>query len=276
MIRILTHFCTIVILSTCYGLYAQQPSFDNLQSLAGTQYHRIEYKPLDQVYHIYVKLPDEYDVAKKYPTIYLLDGGATFPMLAGYYRYLHFAGEVAELIIVGISYGTNDWQKGNMRSRDFTAKSVEREFWGGADNYKTFLTDELIPLIEINYSSDASKRIIFGQSLGGQFVLYAAQTSTQLFWGYIASNPALHRNLNLYLDMEPSIQENNDNSRLFVSSGSEDFPEFREPAIKWMKHWGAKEILPWKLKTETLVGHSHFSALPAAFREGLRWLFSEE
>jgi predicted alpha/beta superfamily hydrolase len=36
------------------------------------------------------------------------------------------------------------------------------------------------------------------QGLGGQFVLYTALTRPDLFWGHIASNPALHRNLPFY------------------------------------------------------------------------------
>jgi len=253
-----------------------QSEFDALQSLAGTNHFVVDSKPLNHVYHIYVKLPVEYDTTKKYPTVYLLDGGATYPMLAAYYRYLNFAEEVPEIIIVGISYGTDDWQKGNMRSRDFTAPSAELEYWGGAEDFITFFNDELFPLIENNYSADQSKRILFGQSLGGQFVLYAAQSSPDMFWGYIASNPALHRNLELFLDLYPPMKNNIEVSYLFVSSASEDEKQFREPAIKWINHWNKKTELPWILKTETLVGHSHFSAVTESFRQGLKWIFSNK
>jgi len=35
------------------------------------------------------------------------------------------AEEIPEAILVGISYGTDDWQQGNLRSTDFTAPSAE-------------------------------------------------------------------------------------------------------------------------------------------------------
>jgi hypothetical protein len=258
------------------SLYAQEPSFKWLEGLGETRYHRVDSRLLEQTYHVFVRLPEEYEPGKKFPAVYLLDGGMTFPILAGYYRYLRLGEEFPAAIVVGISYGTDDWQKGNMRSRDYTAKADDRPYWGGADNFQNILRTEILPLIEQNYSADSSRRIIFGQSLGGQFVLYTAQTAPELFWGYIASNPALHRNLDLFLNMKPAEAKAPDPRRLFVSSGSDDDPEFREPALAWMQQWSKREQLPWSLKTMTLEGQSHFSAAPEAFRQGLRWIFTEE
>ena len=69
----------------------------------------------------------------------------------------------------------------------------------GIGDISYHLFEELIPLIESAYPSDDQQRIIFGQSLGGQFVLYTALTDPALFHGHIASNPALHRNLDFFL-----------------------------------------------------------------------------
>lgn len=255
---------------------AQQKDLAFLHGLQETKYYQINYKALEQTYHIYVMSPEKIEQEKKYPIVYLLDGGITFPLLASYYKYLSFGSEVPEMIIVGISYGTNDWQKGNMRSRDFTAESEERSYWGGAPEFLEFFSAELFPFIEDQYPSDASQRIIFGQSLGGQFVLYAAQNEPGLFHGYIASNPALHRNLDYFIETKPAPVSNNHKPRLYVSSGSEDDPRFREPAMKWIQFWNEQESLPWQLKTATLDGQSHFSAAPLAFRQGLHWIFQQE
>ena len=257
------------------SLHAQESNFKWLQGLSETRYHRVESRLLEQTYHVFVRLPEEHEPGKKFPTVYLLDGGITFPILAGYYRYLRLGEEIPSAIIVGISYGTDDWQKGNMRSRDYTAKAEDRSYWGGADNFQNILRKEILPLIEQYYAADSSRRIIFGQSLGGQFVLYTAQTAPELFWGYIASNPALHRNLDLFLHMNPANSKAPDPPRLFVSSGSEDDAEFREPALAWMQHWSNREQLPWPLRTMTLAGQGHFSAAPEAFRQGLRWVFAK-
>ena len=80
-----------------------------------------------------------------------MDGGALFPLFSAYYRYLNFGEEVPDLIIVGISYGSDTLEGGNFRSTDYTAPSEERDYWGGASKYQSFLSDELFSLIEENY-----------------------------------------------------------------------------------------------------------------------------
>jgi predicted alpha/beta superfamily hydrolase len=221
-------------------------------------------------------LPDGYEQTpeQRYPTIYLLDGGALFPLLTAYYQYLNFEEAIPDSIIVGISYGSNDFESGNYRATDYTAKSPERDYWGGADKFQAFLSDELFPLIEQTYRSRADRRIIFGQSIGGQFVLYTALTKPALFWGHIASNPALHRNLPFFLQDHAKAAIDNERSRLFVASGSMDDPRFRVPTLEWIEHWSHSDTTPWQLKTTTLEGHTHMSAPPASFRQGMIWLFS--
>ena len=248
-----------------------------LQGLGDTRYHHVVSESIGRDYHIYVKLPNGYDQSadEKYPTIYLLDGGALFPLLAAYYRYLNFGEEIPNAIIVGISYGSDSFELGNYRSTDYTAKSSERDYWGGAEKYQRFLSDELMPLIESTYQSRTDRRVIFGQSIGGQFVLYTALTRPDLFWGHIASNPALHRNLAFFLENHADTAPISERSRLFVASGTMDDPMYRKPALEWIEHWSGKEG-PWQLKTVDLDGHSHMSAPPASFRQGMRWLFSTE
>jgi hypothetical protein len=63
---------------------------------------------------------------------------------------------------------------------------------------------------------------------------------------------------------------------LFVGSGTLDDPQYREPAQAWIRHWTGEENRPWQLKTMHLDGHTHMSAPPASFRQGMRWLFSED
>lgn len=253
---------------------AEQLDSRLLPSLGDVRYHELKSGLLGRSFHIFVDLPDDYATgADSYPTVYLLDGGAMFPMLAAYHHYLRFGEEVPAAILVGISYGGSTFEEGNLRSTDFTAPSEERAFWGGAETFQQVLQKELIPLIEGAYRSDASRRVVFGQSLGGQFVLFNALTRPDLFFGHIASNPALHRNLPFFLQWHGQIPLPEDSSRIFVSSGENDDERFRAPALEWMEFWQKASEKPWQLETRTLHGQSHFSAAPAAFRQGLSWLF---
>ena len=257
------------------GSKAEPVAWDALHGLNEVKYHKLdregEFTPL----HIFVRLPAEYDPTSSatYPTAFLLDGGLMFPVLAGYQRHLELAEDAPALIVVGISYGTDDWQKGNARSTDFTDHAPDRDHWGGASEFLPILLQQIIPLVEENYAVDSHQRILFGQSIAGQFVLYTAMHAPDAFHGLIANNPALHRNLPVDL-AAPSKVDHDSPPRLLVTSGEFDDPRFREPAQKWIKHWTASEKSPWALRAITTQGHNHFSAAPAAYRHGLRWILA--
>ena len=248
-----------------------------LQSLGEVKYHELESTQLKRSFHVFVDLPENYtDSDQSYPTIYLLDGGNTFPLMAAYHHYLRFGDETPRAILVGISYGADTFKEGNWRSTDYTAPSEEREFWGGAAIFQKVLQDELLPLIESVYRADPARRIIFGHSVGGQFVLFNAVTKPELFSGHIASNPALHRNLPFFLNWQGENDMPVQISKVFVSSGEFDDPVFREPTLEWIAHWQAITPRPWFLEARTLAGQTHLSATPEAFRQGMDWLFSEK
>ena len=253
---------------------AAVPDLRFLQGLGDVRYHRVSAQEIGRDFHIYVRLPEGYvDGDEEYPTLYVLDGGELLPMFAAYYRYLNFGAEVPDMIMVGISYGSDDFESGNFRSTDYTAPSAERDYWGGAGRFQAFLEAELFTLIQSQYRSRSDRRIVFGQSIGGQFVLFTAMTRPTLFWGHIASNPALHRNLAFFME-PPGDEGGPEKTRLFVASGTDDDPRFRVPALQWETHWKDREV-PWEWQFVDLDGHSHMSAAPAAFRQGIAWLFAD-
>ena len=266
----------IFLLSTALASKAENLDSQLLQSLGDVKYHELKSSKLGRSLHVFVDLPENYhNNGENYPTIYLLDGGNTYPLMAAYHHYLRFGDEVPAVILVGISYGADTFKEGNWRSTDFTAPSKERDFWGGASVFQAVLQDELIPMTEEMYRSDPEQRILFGHSLGGQFVLFNALSRPGLFSGHIASNPALHRNLPFFLSWHGEKEFTQPLSRLFVSSGEYDDPVFREPALEWIEHWQTATPRPWVLETRTLAGQSHLSAVPEAYRQGVVWFFSE-
>lgn len=224
-----------------------------------------------QDYHVFIRVPDNYsnNPDKQYPTLYLLDGGVNFPLFAPYYGFLRFMQDVPEMIIVGISYGSSDWKKGNARSHDYTAPTDQRKHWGGAQQFDHFLATQLMPKVQATYRVDEKKQILFGQSLGGQFALYTSMYGSAPFYAVISSNPALHRNLHFFLqDMKNPASR----PRTFVSIAELDDEIYRIPALKWKTFWQNKES-DWDLKATDLANHNHLSANPEAFRNGLMWIF---
>ncbi len=262
----------IILAALLFASHSDAGDVSHLQSLNDLDHFYVENEAVDRGYHICVKRPPEFDVEESYPVIYLLDGGNHLPLMAAYHRLMLFGEDVSPAILVGISYGADSFEDGNYRSTDFTAPSEERDYWGGAAAFRDFMTETLIPSVESRYPVRKDRRILFGHSLGGQFVLFVAQTRPDIFWGYLASNPALHRNLDFFLETKPA---SNSNAKVFVGSGTEDAERFRVPARRWIEHWQAMEERPWALKAVDLPGHSHMSAPPAVYRQGLQWLFEE-
>lgn len=267
--QILCSLAVSALVLGCAG--TSSASSEYLHGLGDTRYVALEAPQIGRSFHVFTRLPARYSEGDSdFPVIYLLDGGALYPMLSSYSQYLTFGEEMPASILVGISYGSTDFEGGNFRSTDYTAPSPERDYWGGAEKFQAFLAEELIPYIERTYRADPERRIIFGQSIGGQFVLYTALTRPGLFWGHIASNPALHRNLDWFLRDAAAPEAP---SKLFVASGEFDDPRFRDPALRWIAHRRTVDRLPWEFHAIDLAGHSHMSAPPASFRAGLAWLF---
>ncbi len=168
--------------------YAQEISI-------GTK-HQLYSNVLHENRNVWIHLPNSYNDTlnsqEHYPVLYLLDGDWQFHSLVaiqealsgGYYNYM------PEMIIVGI-VNTD-------RSRDLTPTNgkvihnnkVIHETSGGADNFLSFLTEELRPYINNNFRTNGYN-MLEGHSFGGLFTIYTLMTQPQLFNAYIANDPSL-------------------------------------------------------------------------------------
>lgn len=163
---------------------------------------------------------DGTDTTKRYPVIYLLDGGVHFHSVTGLLDQLTYNELVPEMIVVAI---TN-----TDRSRDLTpTRSVkstdgsEREYLkttGGAGNFLKFIETELFPYVEKRYPTEPH-RILIGHSFGGLFALYAMMNRPELFNSYVAIDPSLWWDeRKLLLQTDTFLREKNfDRKTLFVS-----------------------------------------------------------
>ncbi len=151
---------------------------------------------LDEERELWVSLPRSYHdslyVQSSYPVLYLLDPDYHFfsmvavreALTGGLYNYM------PEMIIVGI---TN-----TDRSRDLTptnsavihsGKKIHTTS-GGADNFLSFIENELIPFVDSKYRTN-NYRILNGHSFGGLFTLYALQERPSCFNAYIVHDPSI-------------------------------------------------------------------------------------
>lgn len=62
------------------AIAAEPADLSFLQGLGETRYHRLESETLGRPLHVYVRAPDAANApVEALPTVYLLDGGVTFP-----------------------------------------------------------------------------------------------------------------------------------------------------------------------------------------------------
>lgn len=279
--RIRAALCLIAVLTGVAGCTVARPEpaaavvtpLDHLPALRG-EYFPLQSAATGRTYHIYVRLPEGYDAAaaRTYPTIYLLDGDTLFPILAANHLFLTYDDGLPEAIVVGIAYGGFD-PAVNRRNIDFQSpgEGVAPDA-AGAAAFQRLLKTELIPEIERRHRSDGSRRVLFGQSRGGAFVLYSAVTDPDLFRGRIASNPSITPGIESLL--EPAAASTRSDLTLVVTSGTRDRADLQDEAARWLAVWEARPERPWRLFGERIEGGTHAANAPDAYRRGLHRLFS--
>ncbi len=248
---------------------------NHLPALKG-DYFKIESENVGRPFHIYVRYPLDYEEDKKskYPVVYLLDGDSLFPILATNHLFLHFDEKLPEAIIVGISYGGFGPDK-NHRSYDYSMPSADgNPDWGGASAFHAFLKSELLPKVESKYRIDPGKRVLFGQSRGGNFILYSAFTDPDLFWGRIASNPVFYPAKERFF--EAAAKATRTDLGLAVVSGSRDRADRRADHEEWVAAWLQRDDAPWAVKGINLEGATHAANSTDAYRSAMLWLFSDQ
>ncbi|MFC4256763.1 alpha/beta hydrolase [Altererythrobacter xixiisoli] len=232
-----------------------------------------DYFPLDSSsvgrrFHIFVKLPESYgtDPARTYPVSILLDGDTTYPMIAPQSLLMVYDEGVPETIVVGVAYGGLGADV-NKRHIDFSV-ALDDGTPGGAPAFLQMLEDELLPQIAARYRVDPTPLMLFGQSRGGAFALYAAHQRPSLFQTYVASNPSREANGRLY-DLEHPPGAARSQSRLVIVSGTRDRPPLRAAAEQWAAGMAGRTDLPWQAELVSIEGGTHSASAGRAYRAGL-------
>jgi predicted alpha/beta superfamily hydrolase len=135
------------------------------------------------------------DISQHYPVLYLLDGDAHFPSVAGLIQQLsQVNGNTVypQMIIVGIpnTDRTRDLTPTHVTSDPPMMDSNFSQTSGGGENFVAFIEKELMPHIDSTYPT-APYRILVGHSFGGLTVINVLTNHTKLFNSYIAIDPSM-------------------------------------------------------------------------------------
>lgn len=144
-------------------------------------------------YRVFVARPAGPPPPGGFPVLYLLDANATFATVVEAIRLRAPRPEVTGVVptvVVGIGYPVEGPYDRVRRTLDFTPPGSAEPGTGGADDFLAFLTRELAPEVERSTGADPARRILFGHSLGGFFVLRTLFTAPGAFRGYVAASPS--------------------------------------------------------------------------------------
>lgn len=244
-----------------------------------TQVKKYQSVSIQDEFYIYISLPESYEESDKhYPVLYILDGDMAYGMAASIARYLQFGGNIPNLIIVGIGYGTLKKDSGNMRQRDYspTEKIGKPGTTGGAKNFLNFLTNELFPYIDSNYRTDKNDKTVFGYSIAGLFGLYTLFNKPETFNRYIIGSPYLPWDNDVIFDEEEqaAIKFTEINAKVFISVGSEESTEkYFNPVDELVTILEERNYKGLTLETKVFDGGTHLLCPPEAITYGLISVF---
>ena len=254
---------------------------DDKGSVYNTEVKKFNSVAVGDDFYIYMSLPQGYEATDKtYPVLYILDGDMTYGMAVGIARYLQLGGNIPELIIVGIGYGTLKKKEGNMRQRDYspTEKSGKEGITGGAPDFLNFLTYELFPHIDSTYRTDKNDKAVFGYSIAGLFCFYTLFNKPETFNRYIIGSPYLLWDSGVIFDEEEraAIKFTEINAKVFISVGSEESTEkYFNPIDELVTLLEEREYEGLILETKVFDGGTHLICPPEALSYGLISVFSE-
>jgi len=147
---------------------------------------------LHQQRAIEVYLPEESkdDHAKRYETLYVLDGDWNANVVVDVVSFMRQVGLMPPVIVVSVPNHFDD-DGTNSRDHDLTpTSSPDQARSGGAAEFLAFFKTELIPYVESHYPANGV-RSIHGHSYGGLFLFYVLMNDPSLFGGYLVLDPAM-------------------------------------------------------------------------------------
>lgn len=187
-------------------------------------------------YKIFVSWPAEAPSDSGYPIIYTLDANSVFSSITESVRLQSRRPDLTGIqpaVVVGIGYNT-EAPFDPSRHYDYTLPAQNDELppypgegtWpkqGGAEEFLSFIEDELKPQIANRFHVDQNRQILFGHSLGGLFVLNTLFSKPEAFQIYISGSPSISWNERLLLEKEniffDKINEKQLNIKLLIGVG---------------------------------------------------------
>ncbi|WP_324075313.1 MAG: alpha/beta hydrolase-fold protein [Erythrobacter sp.] len=127
---------------------------------------------------------------KRWPVVYLLDGGEAQDLFmgAGLQRWNTIWGRSKDAIIVGIA--TRNRQRELLPPTADEAEAKRYPTAGQSAAFRAWIADIVKPMVEARFRTDGTS-VLVGESAAGHFVVETWATAPAMFTGYAAISPSL-------------------------------------------------------------------------------------
>jgi uncharacterized protein len=234
----------------------------------------IQSKALGEARRINVYAPAAFTDTSKtaLPVMYMPDGGIAedFLHVAGLIQVGAGNGTMRPFLLVGI--------ENTQRRRDMTGPTENAEDRkiaprvGGSQAFRSFIRDELMPLIKARYRTTNEKAIV-GESLAGLFVVETLLLEPGLFDTYIAFDASVWwNNGQLVNSARDHVQSRLRSAKtLYLASSSEDRDQLNDQLAKNLE---AGKFSLLMLKYQPMPAEKHSTIYHPAALQAFRVLFA--
>jgi predicted alpha/beta superfamily hydrolase len=248
-----------------------------------TEVHSIRAATNGQDYVLYVALPRNHGVGRRFPAVYTLDADYAFAVARNVIEHFSDRGDLPEMIVVGISYPggievLDDYRRN--RSRDYTpSHTLEGGYGpafqglsGGGPCFRDALERDILPFVEARFPADPADRTLVGHSYGGLFATWVLLTRPELFRRYVAVSPSLWYDRQAIFEVERRTADGRRGATVdvFLGVGSlenramADDLRALSATLRGRGHPGLHVI------EQVFDDETHNSVFPAAFTRGIR------
>jgi len=157
-------------------------------------FKKYESDDLKDIRDVKIYLPKSYeqDSIGRYPLTIVLEEEKLFDLYVGYANFFATQDQAPEQIIVGVNLKESYEKDLGFNTENSKLNDESRLFY-------TFLRDELIPYVELNFRTSPFLSVV-GEGLGGNFINYFLQEEVPVFNTYISLNPTLAPDIKTQLE----------------------------------------------------------------------------
>lgn len=244
---------------------------DNYETIGKTEGFSITSSIINDSYPIFVYLPPNYNYSLPNQLIIGLDGEFRFEEIANIISEKSQNGTLPPCIFIAIGNSEE-------RNRDYTPTIYEYGE-GGAENFYTFIKDELIPDIESRYQIDtANNKTLIGNSFGGLFTHYAMfqNRNENPFNKFISVGCSYWYDSGVIFEYEEkySLLHTDLDVKYFSGMGTLEGGVSLASFEEMTERLKNRSYTHFQIMTEYINKHGHSGASTIGFKKGLDYVFS--